>query len=132
MKMRAEAVSRPAASSVVLVALAAWLLPGAGHLWLGRRQKGWIFLAALLAMFAIGLVLEGRLFPFEFSQPLVGLAAIANLGTGIPYFLAWAGGFGEGQVIAATYEYGNAFLIVAGLLNMLVVLDACDIAAGRK
>jgi len=130
--MRAEAVSRPATGSLVLVAVAAWLLPGGGHLWLGRRQKGLIFLLALVAMFALGLALEGRLFPFEFSQPLVGLAAVANVGAGIPYFLAWAGGMGEGQVIAATYEYGNAFLIVAGLLNMLVVLDACDIAAGRK
>lgn len=132
MRMRAEAVTRPATGSVVLVALAAWLVPGGGHLWIGRRQKGLIFLAALLAMFALGLTLEGRLFPFEFSQPLVGLAAVANLGAGIPYFAAWAAGAGEGQVIAATYEYGNAFLIVAGLLNMLVVLDACDIASGRK
>ena len=31
-----------------------------------------------------------------------------------------------------TYEYGNAFLIVAGLLNMLVVIDAYDVALGRK
>jgi len=31
-----------------------------------------------------------------------------------------------------TYEYGNTFLIVAGLLNFLVMLDAYDIGAGRK
>ena len=130
--MRAEAATRSATNSVVLVGLAAWLVPGAGHLWAGRRDKGIVFLVALLAMFVMGLALEGRLFPFHFSQPLVGLAAVANLGNGLAYFLAWAGGLGEGQVIAATYEYGNAFLIVAGLLNMLVVLDACDIAAGRK
>ena len=41
-------------------------------------------------------------------------------------------GSGAGGVVAVTYEYGNAFLIVAGLLNMLVVLDAYDIAQGRK
>jgi hypothetical protein len=35
-------------------------------------------------------------------------------------------------VVAVTYEYGNAFLVVAGLLNMLVILDAYDIALGRK
>ena len=33
---------------------------------------------------------------------------------------------------APSYEYGNAFLIVAGLLNALVALDAYDIALGRK
>ena len=36
------------------------------------------------------------------------------------------------DVRAVTYEYGNAFLIVAGLLNMLVVIDAYDVAMGRK
>ena len=131
--MRAEATTtRAPSASVVLVGLVAWLVPGAAHLWLGRRFKGLVFLGALVLMFVMGLALEGRVFPFEFSQPLVGLAALANLGAGLPYFLAWAAGAGQGQVIAATYEYGNAFLIVAGLLNALVVLDACDIAAGRK
>ena len=38
----------------------------------------------------------------------------------------------DGTVTAATYEYGNCFLIVAGLLNFLVILDAFDIAKGRK
>jgi len=41
-------------------------------------------------------------------------------------------GAGAGRVVAITYEYGNAFVIVAGLLNMLVVLDAFDIGMGRK
>jgi hypothetical protein len=99
---------------------------------LGRRQKGLIFLAALPAMFAVGLTLDGRLFPFEFSQPLVGLAALANLGMGLPYLAASAAGLGAGVVTAAAYEYGNAFLIVAGLLNLLVALDAYDVCVGRK
>lgn len=131
--MRAEAsTTRAPSTSVVLVGLVAWLVPGGGHLWAGRRFKGLVFLGALVVMFALGLALRGRLFPLEFAQPLVGLAALANLAAGLPYFLAWAAGLGRGDVIAATYEYGNAFLIAAGLLNALVVLDACDIAAGRK
>ena len=130
--MRADAAARPDSGSVVLVGVAAWLVPGAGHLWAGRRTKGLIFLITITVMFALGLALQGRLFPFQFAQPLVGLAAFANLGMGLPYFLAWGAQLGQGQVTAATYEYGNAFLIVSGLLNMLVALDACDIAAGRK
>jgi hypothetical protein len=89
-------------------------------------------MVALPLMFAIGLWLDGRLFPFDVSQPLVGLAALANLGAGLPYLVASAFGLGEGVVTAWSYEYGNAFLIVAGLLNMLVVLDAYDVALGRK
>ena len=107
------------------------LVPGLGHLWLGRI-KGLIFLIVLPVMFALGLFLEGRIFPIELSQPLVALAAIANMGVGIPYIIARAMGYGAGNVIAVTYEYANTFLIVAGLLNTLVVIDAFDISMGRK
>jgi hypothetical protein len=102
---RVAATAHPHAYAICA---AAWAVPGAGHLWLGRRQKGLTFL------------------------PLVALAAFADLGIGVPYFLAKALSLGGGRVIAISYEYGNAFLIVAGLLNMLVVLDAYDIAQGRK
>jgi hypothetical protein len=125
---RSAAVDRP---TQLLVCLAAWAVPGAGHLWL-KRSKGFVFLVALPLMFAIGLWLQGRLFPFDFSQPLAALAAAADLGIGIPYFIARGLGFGPGRVVAATYEYGNAFIIVAGLMNLLVVIDAFDIAVGRK
>ena len=131
--MRASTADQPRSASLTyLICAVAWAIPGGGHLWLGRRQKGLIFLLTLPLMFVIGLWLEGRLFPFELTQPLVALAAFADLGIGLPYFVAKALGAGAGRVVAITYEYGNAFLIVAGLLNMLVVLDAFDIAQGRK
>jgi hypothetical protein len=127
---RARAAAEP--GTLVLLCLAAWLLPGAGHLWMGRRQKGIVFLLAMPAMFAIGLALHGRVFPFELSEPLVGLAAVANLLAGAPWMIARMIDAGAGTVTAWTYEYGNCFLIVSGLLNFLVILDAYDIALGRK
>jgi hypothetical protein len=130
--VRASAAEETQPGALVLLCAAAWAVPGAGHLWLGRRSKGFILLAALPIMFALGLALRGRLFPFVLNDPLVGLAALANLGIGIPYFVASALGLGAGDVRAVTYEYGNAFLIVAGLLNLLVVIDAYDLALGRK
>jgi hypothetical protein len=131
--MRATAADRAqSAPNTYLICAAAWLVPGAGHLWLGRRQKGLTFLITLTAMFAFGLWIEGRLFPFEVSQPLVALSAFADIGVGLPYLVAKALNAGAGRVVAITYEYGNAFIIVAGLLNMLVVLDAFDVAQGRK
>jgi hypothetical protein len=128
----ATAAEHTQSSSLVLLCVAAWAIPGAGHLWLGRRTKGLILLVALPLMFAIGLAIHGRLFPFDVSEPLVGLAALADLGIGAAYFVASALGYGMGNVRAVTYEYGNAFLIVAGLLNLLVVIDAYDTAVGRK
>ena len=130
--MRATAADRAPSLNPTLVSVAAWLVPGVGHLLQRRRQKGAIFLVAIPLMFATGLWLSGRIFPFELTQPLVGLAAIAALGGGWPFFAAKLLGFGQGIVTAASYEYGNTFVIVAGLLNMLVVLDAYDIALGRK
>ena len=115
-----------------VAAAVAWLIPGAGHLLLGKRQKGVVFLLAIPAMFALGLGLDGRMFPFDFSQPLAGLAAIAARGVGTPALVAGWFGWGQGVVTAASYEYGNTFVIVSGLLNMLVALDAFDVASGRK
>lgn len=127
---RAREDSEP--GTLALVCFAAWALPGAGHLWLGRRQKAFVFMLILPLMFAVGLLLQGRIFPFEVGEPLVALAAVANMGLGLPWLAARVAGAGTGTVTAVTYEYGNCFLIVAGLLNFLVILDAFDIAKGRK
>jgi Family of unknown function (DUF6677) len=136
MTTKSTTAERPRAAAepgtLVLLCLAAWIVPGAGHLWMGRRQKGIVFLLALPAMFLIGLLLKGRVFPFELSDPLVGLAAVANLLAGAPWLIAKMMDAGAGTVTAASYEYGNCFLIVSGLLNFLVILDAYDIALGRK
>ena len=123
---------RPIGPPRPLLYAAAWLVPGLGHLWLGRRQKGLVFLVVLPAMFAIGLALEGRLFPLVWTEPLVALAAIGDMCAGLPYLAARFFGLGSGVAPAVTYEYGNAFLITSGLLNTLVLLDAHDIALGRK
>jgi hypothetical protein len=130
--VRATAADETQSGALVLLCVAAWAIPGAGHLWLGRRNKGLVFLVALPLMFAIGLALRGRIFPFDLADPLVALAALADFGSGLSYFVAAALGYGAGDVRAVTYEYGNAFLIVAGLLNVLVVIDAYDVALGRK
>jgi hypothetical protein len=136
MTTKSTAAERPRAAAepgtLVLLCLAAWLIPGAGHFWMGRRQKAIVFVIALPLMFLIGLSLHGRVFPFEMSEPLVGLAAIANLLAGLPWVLTRMLDGGSGMVTAVTYEYGNCFLIVSGLLNFLVILDAYDIALGRK
>ena len=129
--MPATATVRAQSPNHVLICAAGLLVPGLAHLWLGRR-KGLVFIIVLPAMFAFGLLLEGRIFPVDFSQPLVALAALANMGIGLPYIVARVMGYGAGNVIAVTYEYGNTFLIVSGLLNTLVVIDAFDISMGRK
>lgn len=116
----------------VLASVAGWLVPGAGHFVAGQTRKAVIFFLALTFMHVIGLLLGGRLFPLEWSDPLVFLSALAEWSLGLPRITSWLGSFGQGDVVAVTYEYGNTFLIVSGLLNTLVILDAYDLAARRK
>src|SRR5689334_4589701 len=108
MASKSTSAERPAVAAepgrLALVCGLAWLIPGAGHLALGRRQKGLIFLIALPLMFAIGLRLQGRLFPLDYSDPLVFLGAIANRGVGAPFFIARLMDAGLGTVTAASYE----------------------------
>ncbi len=116
----------------VMMGVAGWLVPGAGHLLLGQMQKALVFFVTLAVMFTAGIWFGGRLFPFQPSDPLVFLAAAAEWTLGLPRMVAGLGGLGQGDVVAPTYEYGNTFLIAGGLLNALIVLDAFDLAAGRK
>jgi len=127
----ATASVRSQSPNCILLCAAAWAVPGLGHLWLGRR-KGLVFFVVLVTMFGLGLFLHGRIFSLDLAEPFVCLMALANMGAGLAYFVARGMGYGAGNVIAVTYEYGNTFLIVSGLLNALVVIDAFDISMGRK
>ena len=116
----------------VPVAVAAWLVPGAGHVMAQEFRKAAIFFVVLVGMFAIGLGFGGEFYPLDWSDPLVFLGALAEWAVGAPRIVAGVLGGGKGEVVAATYEYGNTFLIVAGLMNALVVLDALDLARGTR
>ena len=120
-------------TAVAPACLFAWLLPGAGHLYLGRRGKGLVFLGCLSALFVLGVLMESRLeLHLGFDDPLACIVSVAQMALGVPYLLARTLGFSEGAVKAVTYEYGTTFTAVAGLLNILVILDAYDTAIGRK
>jgi hypothetical protein len=131
MRAKEEAQERPVAAGIP-VAVSAWLVPGLGHLMLGRTRRALTFFLVVTGMFALGLYLRGELFPLNTAEPLTFLAGLAEIGVGLPFFAAKLLGMGAGQVTALTYEYGYTFCIVAGLLNMLIMLDAYDIAVGRK
>jgi uncharacterized protein DUF6677 len=128
-----------APASAWLMGLAGWLVPGGGHFLLGRWGRGLLLGGAVWVMFFAGLWMGGHLFPKvgPYDEGMTVLLqvppVIANLGTGALYLfcLLTDTGFTD-QAALATYEYGNTFLLVAGLLNYLLMLDAFDIGAGRK
>jgi hypothetical protein len=123
-----------------LACVAAYLIPGTGHLLLGRWKRGLLCGGSIIAMFVLGVAMHGHLYFPNPSDKVSFAFTFANAGVGLPYFICYllhlalnvGLGFGVAQANAITFEYGNTFLWSAGLLNYLVILDAYDIAIGRK
>ena len=81
----------------------------------------------------IGCSLQGNLYR-PIRRPAADLPGDLRLqvGIGVPYFVLRYGLHYEGEQEAPGFEYGTAFLLTAGLMNLLLVLDAWDIASGKK
>lgn len=111
----------------------AYLIPGAGHLYLGKYARAAAFFIIVVLMFGIGVAVDGDLYTIvnRGGSLLRLLAGAGSMGAGILYFVAIGLGV-HGDVTSITYEHGTAFTITAGLMNLLLVLDAFDIAEGRK
>jgi len=111
----------------------AYLVPGAGHVYLGRRRRGIAFFAIVVFMFAIGIAIDGSMYVLtgDRGQLLNVFAAFGSMGVGPLYFLARA--FGpEGSIRTEMFEYGRTFTLTAGLMNLLLMLDCWDIAMRGK
>jgi hypothetical protein len=126
---RSQAAAASPATAYLAVVLA-WLVPGAGHVFLGRRGRGLAFFLIVLATVTLGFLLQGELYR-EIGQPIPTVATLACAAMGLPYFLLRGIGY-TGNIDAAGYEYGKAFILTAGLMNILLMLDAWDIARGQK
>jgi len=136
-----EVVPEGAPAQAWAMGAAGWLVPGVGHLLQGKWARALLLGGGVWACFIAGLYMGGHLFIIKPGDPNSSLLyqlppMVANLGTGLLYLICWFlnTGFSDDPVNAAraTYEYGNTFLLVAGLLNYLCMLDAFDISAGRK
>ena len=121
----------------ILVGALSWFFPGAGHLIQGKIVRGLVLAAIVWAMFIIAIVSGGAHYPgFDFKDGalLYLLNVFAKLGNGLGAIVSMimAGTPSPNIAALSTFEYGGRFLEVAGLLNYLTVVDAVDIANGRK
>lgn len=121
----------------VVIGVAAWLFPGAGHFMQGRLVRGLIVSGTIWSMFAIAIWSGGAYYPgFEFKdgQLLYILNVFATFGNGLGDLISFLFSVEPAPNMAARYsfEYGGRFLEVAGLLNYLAIMDAIDINLGRK
>jgi hypothetical protein len=118
-----------------IAGLAGLLMPGAGHALAKCRGRAAVYFICILGLFCLGVIYGARLqFHIGFDDPLAVVRSTAQVVVGAPYVLARFLGLGQDPMLITrnTFEYGSTFTEVAGLLNILVALDAFDIAAGRK
>ena len=116
--------------------LVAWLIPGGGHLYLGKRNRGAILAATVIVTFVLGLLLRGAFFEPQTADLLTTIiyvgGNVANKCAGLLYFLTHWMGYNQPDVAGHVHDYGTKLLVAAGLMNVLAMMDAFEIAAGRK
>jgi hypothetical protein len=111
--------------------LVGWLIPGAGHLIQRKWLRGVLLMAAISAMFFLGIAMQGKLYTSAHDiLDMLGLAG--DLGSGLFYFLSRQLGLGADSVQITTADYGTRFIEFAGLLNIIAAVDAHNLFTGRK
>jgi len=116
---------------VYLPLIAGWLVPGAGHFLLRKWGRGALLSGSILAMFVLGLMMQGKLYSNAHEiLDMLGLAG--DLGAGLLYIVSQILGLGAAQVQTTLGDYGTRFIVVAGLLNVVAAVDAHNLRTGRK
>ena len=125
----------PLGAWVPAVALG-WLVPGGGHFLLKKPGRGALLLASVSSMFLCGLMMQGTMFHPQSGDLLTTLintgGFIGDLSSGILFLLSQWFGYDTPDMAGHVHDYGTKFLVTAGLLNVLAMVDAYEIAAGRK
>lgn len=109
-----------------------WLIPGAGHLLVGKYIRALLLFVAIVGMYLIGLGLTGKVYTPNTGEVLDMLGFVGQLGMGGLYFLARFFGWGGTAALTTLNDYGTKYLIACGLLNLIAAVDAHSLANGRK
>jgi len=129
---QAGATAAPVTAMAVLAPALGWLIPGAGHLIQKRWIRGFMLMASVGAMFAFGLAMDGKIYKPNTGDLLDILGFVSDVGAGGLYILGRVFNWGSEAIAYATADYGTKFIAVAGLLNIMCVVDAYHIAIGKK
>jgi hypothetical protein len=116
--------------------LAAWIIPGGGHFLLKKNGRGILIFASVTLMFFFGMFMRGMMFTPEKGDLLTTLinygGFICDMATGALYFAATMFGYNSPDAPGAVHDYGTKFLVTAGLLNVLAMVDVHEIDSGKK
>lgn len=122
-----------------VVALTSWLVPGLGYVLSGERTRGLTVGITILAMFTAGLIIGGqRVIELPPSPNWAGVMEkpwfVPQVLAGPITFISAHIGKGEGFFAshARASEIGTLYTAIAGMLNLLAIIDATDRARRGK
>ena len=109
-----------------VVGAAAWLVPGAGHFVLGKKRQAGVICVALVLTFLVGLYIGsvGVIDPVG-AKPWY---AAQMMNSPVVYLLGQANKAGEYPVYGRPGEFGQIYTSIAGLLNLLCIVNAIYLA----
>jgi hypothetical protein len=126
----------PATNNWMPVVALAWFIPGGGHFLLKRPGRGAILAGCVGLMFVLGLMMRGAFFQWQTGDLLTTViycgGFLGDLMAGVLFLLARAFGYDQVDMAGHVHDYGTKFLVAAGLLNILAMVDAYEIATRRK
>lgn len=129
---KAVPVAQPNATMAIVAPAVGWLIPGAGHMIQKRWIRGGLLFVCIVAMFWLGLAMQGKVYVPNTGDLLDMLGFIGDLGAGGLYIISRGAGWGQSAIANAVADYGTKFIVVAGLLNVIAAVDAHHIALGKK
>jgi hypothetical protein len=116
--------------------LIAWIVPGGGHFYLKKTGRGILLASAITLTFLFGLMMRGAIFQPMTADLLTTViywgGFLCDLMSGILYLLTSWLGYSQPEVAGHVHDYGTKFLVAAGLMNILAMVDVYDIASKRK
>lgn len=108
--------------------LVGWMVPGAGHMLLGRWKKGLFFFAILAATYAFGMAITGwRPVSFD-DNPFY---FVGQYGSGATLLIAKLRGaekaIVQNGIHPSWFDPGLLYVCVVGLLNLVVMINVLDV-----
>lgn len=135
-KAQAQKLPSVSITTWLPVVLVAWLIPGGGHFYLKRNGRGILLAVSIVITFLFGIMMRGAFFEPMRGDLLTTIiyygGFVADLASGLLYMVTVWLGYSQPEVAGHVHDYGTKFLVAAGLMNVLAMVDAFEIVSGRK
>src|SRR5437588_5112716 len=102
----AKVAAPPLTAMAAIAPVIGWIIPGAGHLIQRRWIRGLLLMMSILAMFELGLAMNGKVYQPNTGDLLDILGFVGDVGAGGLYLLARMMNWGNNPIAVAVADYG--------------------------